>query len=177
MSESSEPNDEPGSADLMQRFDNMQAAEEAEQDARLPTLARQRQNEAIEKAQAVYRAARELMADGMLQAAGYRVLVKPIEGTDKLEAAEADVAPHLADKGFQVKSDAEMKREERGENHGVVIHIGPIAFDRLGGRAAWCDEGEVVVFSRYAGTRVEHPRGSGTFYQLMNDEDIFGKVI
>ncbi len=163
--------------DLMARYENMQAGEEAKQDEALPTLARQREDEARAMAEAVFAAARNLMAGGRLVAAGYRILIKPMEGTKELEEAEAAVAPHLAAEGFQVKSDAEKKREERGENYGVVINLGPVAFDRMGGREAWCDEGDVVVFSRYAGTRVEHPRGSGTFYQLMNDEDIFGKVV
>lgn len=163
--------------DLAARYQSMVADEEAKQDEALPTLARQREEEAREKATAVLNAARDLMAAGMLQAAGYRVLIKPLEGTLGLEEAEAEVAPTLAAEGFQVKSDAQKKREERGENYGIVMHIGPIAFADRGGRAAWCDEGDVVVFSRYAGTRVEHPRGSGNFYQLMNDEDIFGKVV
>lgn len=167
----------PSPEELQQRYADMTAAEETAQDEKMPTLARQREDEAREKAEAVFAAARDLMGAGMLQAVGYRVLIKPVEGTMELEEAEAAVAPHLASEGFQVKSGAEKKREERGENYGIVIHLGPVAFDRMGGRAAWCDEGDVVVFSRYAGTRVEHPRGSGTFYQLMNDEDIFGKVI
>lgn len=140
-------------------------------------LAEQREEQAKELANTIVDAARNLIATGMLQAVGYRVLIKPIEGTKALEAAEAEVAPHLAAEGFEVKSDAEKKREERGENHGIVIHLGPVAFDRIGGPDAWCKAGDVVVFSRYAGTRVEHPRGSGTWYQLMNDEDIFGKVV
>ena len=163
--------------DLMARYNEMTDAEDAKQDESLPTLARQREDEARAKAEAVRSAARELMASGMLQACGYRVVIKPVEGILGLEAAEAAVAPTLASEGFQVKSDSEQKREERGENHGVVIHIGPVAFDRMGGREAWCDEGDLVVFSRYAGTRVEHPRGSGKYYQIMNDEDIFGKVV
>lgn len=141
------------------------------------TLAKQRQAEAQELASKVFGAARELAAKGMLVAVGYRALVKPIESTLGLEDAEAQIAPTLAADGFQVKTDGERKREERGENHGVVISLGPIAFERMGGRGMWCDEGDLVVFSRYAGTRVEHPPGSGTFYQLMNDEDIFGKVL
>jgi co-chaperonin GroES (HSP10) len=117
------------------------------------------------------------MATGMLQAVGYRVVIKPIEAILTLEEAEAGVAPHLAEKGFQVKSEKERQREEHGENHGVIIHLGPTAFERLGGIPMWADVGETVVFSRYAGTAVEHPPGSGNKYQIMNDEDIFGKIV
>ena len=140
-------------------------------------LAEEREHQAREKAQAVVYAARELAATGMLVPTGYRVLVKPLEGIKTLEAAEAEVAPTLHEAGFEVKSDAEKRREERGENHGVLIALGAMAYERLGGVENWASQGDVVVFSRYAGTRVEHPRGSGNFYQLMNDEDIFGKVV
>ncbi len=140
-------------------------------------LAEERQRQAIELAMAVRQTARALLAKGMLEAVGYRVLVKPLEAVITMDPAMAAQHPTLAESEFQVKSVNEREREERGENHGVVIHIGPVAFERLGGRDAWCDEGDTVVFSRYAGTRVEHPPGSGVFYQLMNDEDIFGKVV
>ncbi len=163
--------------DLAKRFDNMVEREEAEQDANLPPGARDREEAAINAAQAVFDAARNLMATGMLQAVGYRVVVKPIQAILTLEEAQAEVAPTLAEAGFEVKSEAERKREEHGENHGVIIHLGPTAFDRLGGVPLWADVGDTVVYSRYAGTAVEHPPGSGNKYQIMNDEDIFGKII
>lgn len=151
-------------------------AEERARGMEIP-LAEEREIQAAVLAHQVFAAARELLANGMLQATGYRVLVKPLEVIITMDPAMAEQHPTLAESEFQVKSVNEREREERGENHGVVIHIGPVAFERLGGREAWCDEGDTVVFSRYAGTRVEHPPGSGVFYQLMNDEDIFGKVI
>lgn len=165
------------SENLMDRYSAMGDAEKTAQDADLPPLARQREEEAQTKATAVFDAARALTATGMLKAAGYRVIVKPLDSIMTLETAEAEVAPTLAEKGFEVKTDKEAKREQRGENHGVVIDIGPVAFERLGGRGAWCDEGDIIVFTRYAGTRVEHPPRSGNFYQFINDEDIFGRIV
>lgn len=146
------------------------------QEAEIP-LALERQQMAVEKAKAVFDAAQALLATGILQAVGYRVMVKPLEVGLGLEVAEAAKSPTLADADFQVKSQNQREREEKGSNVGVVMHLGPIAYDRLGGATAWAKVGDVVVFSRYAGTRREHPPGSGVFYQLMNDEDIFGKVI
>jgi co-chaperonin GroES (HSP10) len=163
---------EPTPDDLKARENTMVG-----EDASLPTLAEQRQREAQELASRVIGAARQMVDHGMLVAVGYRILVKPIESTMGLEAAEMELAPTLAEQGFQAKSEGEKDRQERGENHGVIISMGPIAYERMGGRSEWCDEGDVVVFSRYAGTRVEHPPGSGSFYQLMNDEDIFGKML
>lgn len=164
-------------SEMTDRYSAMVAGEEARQDDQMPPLARERENEAVAKARAVFDAARQLIATGMIQAVGYRVVIKLIDSILTLEEAEADVAPTLAEKGFEVKSEGQRKREQRGENHGVVIHLGPTAFDRLGGIPAWCDVGETVVFSRYAGTAVEHPPGSGNHYQLINDEDIFGKIV
>ncbi len=161
--------------DLMQEVVDP-LAEERARGMEIP-LAEEREQQAAVLAHQVFAAARDLLAHGMLQAAGYRVLVKPLETIITMDPAMAAEHPTLADAEFQVKSVNEREREERGENHGVVIHIGAVAFERLGGRDAWCKEGDTVVFSRYAGTRVEHPPGSGVFYQLMNDEDIFGKVI
>jgi len=166
-----------GDKDLMKQYENMTAAEDEQLDATLPPGAREREEAAIEKAQAVLDATRALIATGMIQAVGYRVVIKPVDVSLELEQAEAEVAPTLAEAGFEVKSEAQRQREEHGENHGVVIHIGPTAFDRLGGQAHWFSEGDTVIFSRYAGTAVEHPPGSGNKYQIMNDEDIFGKIV
>lgn len=162
------------SEDLMAQYEASEKAAEAEQDAKVGIPeATEREKLARERAQQVFNAARQLIANGMIQAAGYRIIVKPIESIVELEAAEAALMPTLAEQGFEVKSSQQKEREERGENHGIVISLGPIAFERHGGRAAWCDEGDTIIFNRYAGTRFEHPPGSKVFYQAMNDEDVF----
>jgi len=176
MNQNNEPASE-GAELAFERYMKMTEGDKPVQTDDLPALAEKRQEEAQEMASRVIGAARALVSKGMLQAVGYRLLIKPIESTMGLEEAEMETAPTLAQAGFVAKSVNQIEREERGENHGVIISMGPVAFDRMGGREAWADEGDVVVFSRYAGTRVEHPPGSGTFYQLMNDEDIFGKMI
>ncbi len=121
--------------------------------------------------------AKALLSAGMLQAVGYRVLIKPIVIKRTLEGVMAEQAPTLAEKGFEARTEKQATKEERGENHGIVIHIGPEAFNRLGGEESWCSVGDTVVYTRYAGTRVEHPPGSKNFFQIINDEDIFGKII
>ncbi len=147
------------------------------QDAAEIPQADERARKARELVQKVLDAARELLAHGMIQATGYRVLVKPLEATKGLELAEAVDAPTLAERGFETKTESQRVREERGTNHAILMHIGPVAFKNIGGREAWPSEGELVICSRYAGTRVEHPKGSDVWYQLMNDEDLYGKVI
>jgi len=161
---------------LADRYAQM-AEEEEKAPAEAIPEATEREKAARELAMRAFLAARDMVAQGTLKAAGYRVVVKPIEAIVEMESVEREAAPTLAEAGFQVKTLAQQEREERGENHGIVINIGPIAFERHGGKAAWCDEGDVIVFNRYAGTRVEHPPGSKVFYQIMNDEDIFGRIV
>lgn len=121
--------------------------------------------------------AKRLMSSGLPQAIGYRVLIKPITIVKTLEGHAADVAPTLAERGFEERTDKQAIKEERGGNHGIVVHLGPMAFDRLGGKEAWCDVGDCVLYTRYAGTRLEHPPGSKNYFQLVNDEDIYGKIV
>lgn len=138
---------------------------------------RQREKEMNEHLRKMGEHAKALMSAGMLQACGYRVVLKPITVVKTLEGHAAEVAPTLAGKGFEARTEKQATKEERGDNHGIVVHIGPTAFDRLGGREAWCDEGDCVVHTRYAGTRVEHPPGSNNWFQIVNDEDIFGRIV
>lgn len=138
---------------------------------------REREKEMHTHLQKMGEHAKALMAAGMLQACGYRVVLKPITIVKGLEGHTAEVAPTLAERGFEQRTDKQREKEERGDNHGIVVHIGPTAFERLGGQEAWCSVGDCVVHTRYAGTRVEHPPGSNNFFQIMNDEDIFGKIV
>ena len=119
-------------------------------------------------------AAHALIANGTPEAVGYRLLIKPLDASKHLEAKEAERAPTLAAAGFEVKTANQEERETRGSNQGIVVSIGDTAYDRLGKQ--WVEVGDVVIFHRYAGTRVELPPGSGEFYQFMNDEDIFGRM-
>jgi len=153
-------------------------SEAVEEPTSLETM-REREKELHAKLRTMGNLAKSLLSAGMLQACGYRVLLKPIKIVKGLEGAMAEQAPTLAEKGFEARTEKQREKEERGDNHGIVVHIGPLAFDRLGGKEMWlwCDVGDVVVHTRYAGTRVEHPPGSKNFFQIMNDEDIFGKIV
>lgn len=141
-----------------------------------PTLADQREREAMQKVHAVYKAARELMATGMIEPIGYRVLVKLIEVTKLLEPAQAEEFPTLAGKDFEAKSNKQATVEQKGENHGIVMGLGPIAFERHGGKEYWCDVGDTIIINPYAGHTCEHPPGSGVMYQVLNDEDCFARI-
>ena len=164
-----------------QSIDGMQETQLANQEVERDTPSleemRQREKELHAHLRQMGNLAKSLLSAGMLQACGYRVLLKPIVIKRTLEGVLAEEAPTLAEKGFEARTEKQAEKEERGDNHGIVVHIGPTAFDRLGGKEAWCDVGDVVVHTRYAGTRVEHPPGSRNFFQIVNDEDIFGKII
>ncbi len=116
-------------------------------------------------------AAHKLIASGKPVAAGYRIVVKPLDSSKYMESREAELHPTLAGAGFEVKTAKQEERETRGSQYGIVDSIGKEAYKRLG--EPWVKEGDVIVYHRYSGTRVELPPGSGEFYQFMNDEDVF----
>lgn len=108
-------------------------------------------------------------------AVGYRLTIKPLPWTSNLKAGEAEKYEALAKAGFVAQSEAQTEREERGSHVGIICHVGDGAY--TGATFAdkkWVKEGDVVVFNRYAGLRVDMPPGSGDFYHFCNDEDILG---
>ena len=117
---------------------------------------------------------KQLLATGVLVPAGYRICISPIDIDTGLEGAQADLLPTLAELDFQTKTDMQAQKEERGEDRGIVVGIGPEAFAR--NAEPWCKIGDLVVFRRYSGTYIEHPKGTGNQYYIINDEDIFGVI-
>ena len=116
---------------------------------------------------------------GTIKARGYRVLIDPIDVTVGLEAAQADKFQTLASAGFVTKSNDQKEREDRGSNYGVVLDIGPDAYKNMRrdiDAAPWCKIGDVVMFRRYEGARIEFPPGSSEYVIFINDEDVFGSI-
>lgn len=117
------------------------------------------------------------MRFGVLRPAGYRILVKLIEVKTGLEGLAAENAPTLAGKGFQHMTDQEKDRHDKGQDHGIVLDLGPLAYKRMGADTEpWCKKGDVIAFTRYAGKAVEHPVGSKAYFQIINDDDVFGVI-
>jgi len=106
-------------------------------------------------------------------AAGYRLVIKPLPWSDNLKAGAAAKFETLAKANFIAQSSEQTAREARGSHVGIVCHAGVGAFD---GKAfngkKWAEEGDVVVFNRHAGMRVDFPPGSEDYYNVCNDEDI-----
>lgn len=82
--------------------------------------------------------------------------------------------PTLAAKNAVIKSSNEQSRQSKGSDIGIVVHLGPEAFQHERFTTDWCEIGDMVLFRRYEGHQFEFPPGSGTRYHLINDEDIFG---
>ena len=121
--------------------------------------------------------ARDLIAFGNPVAAGYRLMIKPIEAVTGLERSEREQYSALAKAGFEAKTEEQKNKESYGTQHGILVSKGDFAFkaSALGGED-WVNEGDVVIFDRYAGVEIELPPGSGEKYRFTNDESILGKM-
>lgn len=126
--------------------------------------------EAIEKA-------RDLVSNGIPQAVGYRIMMKPLEFTTELTMSEKKKFETLGKIGFQDKTKNEADKHSKGTYFGLVLHVGDFAYktEQLG-KDKWVQEGDVAVFDRYAGVELEIPPGSGNKYRFVNDESILGKM-
>lgn len=121
--------------------------------------------------------ARELIAHGTPKAVGYRIMIKPIEAVTKMERAEQQKFKTLSDSGFEVKTEHQKERESKGTHHGIVVNVGDYAYKAADlGAEPWINEGDIVIFDRYAGVEIELPPGSGDKYRFTNDESILGKM-
>ena len=69
--------------------------------------------------------------------------------------------------------EANIKDETRAAQQGVVVGLGPEAYDIKSG--PWCKLGDRVFFTRYAGKEVDGALigEDGVIYTILNDEDIF----
>lgn len=105
----------------------------------------------------------------MIEAIIHRVVIKP----DSLE--ESDPMYASAKKaGIHIPNLEESKRERAGVDRGVVVQIGPTAFDAFNGTGA-IQVGDYVAYARYAGKWVKD--FDEVEYIIVNDEDVICKLI
>lgn len=91
-----------------------------------------------------------------LNPTGYRVLIKP----DPLEEkSEGGILLHYQDE----------RLARAATQTGVIVAIGKTAWDRHKGGTPWCDVGDHVVYSKYAGKQITDGQED---YLVVNDEDI-----
>lgn len=131
----------------------------------------------IEPTEQAIEKARDLVSNGVPEAAGYRIMMKPLEFTTELTTSESQKYEALAKAGFQSKTKDEAEKHSKGTYFGLVLHVGNFAYktEQLG-KDKWVQEGDVAVFDRYAGVELEIPPGSGKKYRFVNDESILGRM-
>lgn len=100
----------------------------------------------------------------MIEPTGHRVLIKP------------DPVEESTKSGIIVTPPNKKKMEEAGQIYGTVIKVGFQAFEAFGDGTPWVEEGDRVIFAKYAGRFVSDPDDDETQYMICNDEDIIGKV-
>lgn len=95
-----------------------------------------------------------------IKAAGFRILVKPVEIKKKTES------------GIIIEYGENEKLEKGARVMGRVVDIGPAAWKKedLGG-FNWCKIGDMVLYARYAGKFVKDPVTQEE-YVALNDEDV-----
>lgn len=99
---------------------------------------------------------------------GYRVLIKP----DSLEEFDPVVArAKSAIPGFKL-AETEERQELTAVDTGIVVQIGPVAFQDRGGQESWCKVGDRVSYARHGGKFLKDPENPETKFLVLNDEDI-----
>jgi len=100
--------------------------------------------------------------DSLPQPTGYRVLILP-RGRSA-----------VTDGGIQLVSET-IERDTVSSVVGYVISLGPDAYKDTVKfpEGAWCQEGEWVLFGRYAGARFKIDGGE---LRLLNDDEILARI-
>ena len=104
------------------------------------------------------------LLDRLPQPTGWRLLVMPYQGATKTTGGL-----HIPD---EVRD-----REAVATVVAYVLKLGPLAYDdpsKFGTQAdPWCKEGDWVLITRYAGSRI---RIDGGELRIINDDEILAKV-
>ena len=97
------------------------------------------------------------------QPTGYRVVVMPFQGFEK-------------SKGGIVIPDETRERESLATVVAYVVTLGPDAYKdkKKFPHGAYCKEGEWVIISKYAGTRIKLADGE---IRILNDDEILGTIL
>jgi hypothetical protein len=121
--------------------------------------------------------ARNLIANGTPEAVGYRLMMFTIDATTGMEEFEKAEYETLAAAGFQTSTEEQTDKLSRGSYYGVLISKGDQAFKgEACGDKDWVDEGDLLIFDRYAGVEIEMPPGSGQMMRFTNDESVLGRM-
>jgi len=100
-----------------------------------------------------------------VKAPGYRILVKvkPLEKKAEVQSKGGIL--------LEIKTDAQLKREQEAVTEAYVVDVGPSAFKAFDEGKPWCKIGDCVLISKYSGTLVDGVE-EGSVYRMINDQDI-----
>ena len=95
------------------------------------------------------------------QPTGYRLLIMPFQGKRKTS-------------GGIVLTDETVERERLATVVGYVLKVGEDAYkDKNRFQSAWCEEGDWILFGRYAGAKIPIEGGE---VRILNDDEVIAKV-
>ena len=98
----------------------------------------------------------------------YTVLIKPLKKEEIDPVKRRAIAA-----GIELPPEEDTNRSKAGVDRGIVVELGPTAFKDYGVDPP-CKSGDIVLFTKNAGTAVEDV--DGELYLLMTDQDIFGGI-
>lgn len=104
----------------------------------------------------------ESVKDRIPTPSGWRLAVLPYRGSEKT-------------KGGIILAEETQKRTQLATVCGYVLKVGSLAYADEGKfpTGPWCEEGDWVIFGRYAGARISIDGGE---IRLLNDDEVLGKV-
>lgn len=104
----------------------------------------------------------ESVKDRIPTPTGWRIAVLPYRGAEKT-------------KGGIILAEETQKRTQLATVCGYVLKVGPLAYydESKFPEGPWCQEGDWILFGRYAGARIAIDGGE---IRLLNDDEVLGRV-
>lgn len=103
----------------------------------------------------------ESQIDQLPEPTGYRILIMPFQGKAKTS-------------GGIVLTDETVERERLATVVGYVLKVGEDAYkDKSRFKSEWCQEGDWILFGRYAGAKIPIEGGE---VRILNDDEVIAKV-
>lgn len=97
---------------------------------------------------------------------GHRILIKP----DSLDTVDP-VFASAKKAGLEL-----IEKTERQEatiiDTGIIVQLGPTAYNDFGGREHWCKVGDKVSYTRHGGKIIHNPDDKEEKWLVLNDEDV-----
>ena len=104
----------------------------------------------------------ETVIDRIPKPTGWRIAILPYRGAEKT-------------KGGIVLAEETQKKTQLATTCGYVLRMGDLAYadQEKFPTGPWCQEGDWIIFGRYAGSRIQIDGGE---IRILNDDEIIGVV-